>query len=52
MNQDKIIRRAEATARRLREQRSRGSKDPLYKEAHGAIMALLGVVSTKKEETP
>ncbi len=51
MNQEKIVRKAEATARKLRREWGRGNADPLYKEADKAIMALLGVVSEKEETT-
>lgn len=47
MNCDKIIRRAEETARKLR-YAERTSHDPLYKEANKAIMALLGVLGVKE----
>ncbi len=43
MNREKIIRKAEETARKLRHE-ERASHDPLYKEANRAIMALLGVL--------
>ncbi len=49
MNQDKIIRQAEATARWLREEMSRGNKNPLYEDAHGSIMALLGVLGERTD---
>lgn len=45
MNRDKIVHRAEETARKLR-RAERLTADPLYKEAGKAIMALLGVVKT------
>ncbi len=44
MNREKIIRRAEETARKLRRARAWGNTDPLCKEAENAIMALLGVL--------
>lgn len=47
MNQTKIIRRAEETARKLR-YAGRNNQDPLYKEAGKAIMALLGVLGVKE----
>ncbi len=43
MNREKIIHRAEETARKLR-LAARITGDPLYKEANKAIMALLGVL--------
>lgn len=51
MNQAKIIRQAKETARKLRRETAQGNRDPLYKEANKAIMALLGVAG-EKEETP
>lgn len=52
MNKDKIIRRAEETARKLRcAVAVQTHPDPLYKEANKAIMSLLGVLGVK-EATP
>lgn len=47
MNQDKIIRKAKETTRKLR-YAERTSSDPLYKEASKAIMALLGVLEARE----
>ncbi len=49
MNKEKIIRKAEETARKLR-YAERDSGNPLYKEANKAIMALLGIA--KEEAQP
>lgn len=43
MNRERIIRRAEETARKLR-QAARITQDPLHKEANKSIMALLGLL--------
>ncbi len=47
MNREKILFRAEETARKLR-RAERITGDPLYREAGKAIMALLGVVNTEQ----
>lgn len=49
MNRDKIIHRAEETARKLR-CAAQVSPDPLYKEANKEIMSLLGVLGVKEEK--
>lgn len=51
MNQEKIVRKAEATARKLRREWERGNADPLFKEANKAIMSLLGIINSKEEAT-
>ncbi len=52
MNREKIIRRAEETARKLR-RAGRLTADPLYNEAGKAIMALLGLVGAdNRRKTP
>ncbi len=48
MNREKIIRRAEETARKLRRETAQGNANPLYKEANRAIMALVGVVGERR----
>lgn len=50
MNEEKIIRRAEETARKLRRAVAvQAHPDQLYKEANKAIMAMLGVLGAKEE---
>lgn len=49
MNQEKIIRRAEETARTLRIAVSVQTRpDPLYKAANKSIMALLGLLKERR----